>query len=271
MESVKPPAPGRCLCDHRANLGARIVLRRLKLFVLAFAACTGALWGMSEATSFFAGDKFKLLVGDRWWLVYLVAPAVIAVFMAFRRGTRESGRAVTPDVREVSYAVNYTRIAWSADPRVTLLYSDEEPTFAASIRAIEARVKRAPLQNAGRPIEGLAASEVRFWNTGTRPLRDLNVRLRIARGKERSTLGLPLRAATAEILRWQPLVDFDGPTVSLQKRGTETLEGTCDLLNPRQSFAIEVIATAGPFYELTDRPLDVAVVGEGVPPAVECA
>jgi hypothetical protein len=56
--------------------------KRIWIFAVTFGALAGGLWGVSEPASFFAGAGLRTLVGDFWWAIYLVIPAVSGLIAA---------------------------------------------------------------------------------------------------------------------------------------------------------------------------------------------
>jgi len=55
---------------------------RLKVFVIAYAGSIAALWGITEAFTYFTGDELRVFVGSYWWLVFYGMPLIGALLVA---------------------------------------------------------------------------------------------------------------------------------------------------------------------------------------------
>ncbi len=54
-----------------------------KTFLVSYIALVTGVWGFVEASTYFAGDYVKQLLGANWWVLYYVLPLFIA-FVAAR-------------------------------------------------------------------------------------------------------------------------------------------------------------------------------------------
>jgi hypothetical protein len=63
-------------------------LRFWKTFGTYLIAPLAAIWLLLEPASYFMGDRLRIILGDYWWLVYLV-PLLIAFFGAYLDNTPE--------------------------------------------------------------------------------------------------------------------------------------------------------------------------------------
>lgn len=53
-----------------------------KTFFISYAALVAGIWGFVEASTYFAGDYPKQLLGLNWWVLYYLVPLFIAFVAA---------------------------------------------------------------------------------------------------------------------------------------------------------------------------------------------
>lgn len=46
---------------------------------MTYFTIAGALWGASEAYTYFSGDKLKTVIGDYWYVIYIIIPIIFSL------------------------------------------------------------------------------------------------------------------------------------------------------------------------------------------------
>jgi len=195
--------------------------------------------------------------------ILLSVPGTLASIASHLQGL--NSHEVQAGRLELSYATTAHDLAKSHDPRVLLVF-DGEPRASNLERAVEQaelRLQRR-LPNRGRVIGALFSHGCRIWNTGTRPLRNVTVALRVE-NEGRASL-----CAAETILEVKPLEELGGPIFVIRRLDDRTAEIDCDLLNANQRAYVDITTIVEREPPLGPGRLRLVARAEGLPPAVEC-
>jgi predicted NACHT family NTPase len=83
-----------------------------KTFFTYYLALVAGIWGFVEASTYFAGDSLKQLLGPNWWVLYYVLPLLIAFVAATQTNAKEETPAETLDERNRRVMLNHVEEFW---------------------------------------------------------------------------------------------------------------------------------------------------------------
>ena len=118
------------------------ILHAIWRSLLTSLAIAGSLWGATEAYTYFGGDALKNQIGEYWWIVYIVAPALggvaVGIYQVFcRQSTDNLLKKLESALRELLREIRkFTDHAGRTDDASTqrMSFLDDQDEYELRIR-----------------------------------------------------------------------------------------------------------------------------------------
>lgn len=75
--------------------------RKLQAMIVTYVTIAGAIWGVAEASTYFEGEKLKLLIGNYWSLLFVVFPGIVAVIVGVQTDRSKSQKYCRPILGQI--------------------------------------------------------------------------------------------------------------------------------------------------------------------------